>query len=71
MTISNVMKMAEHSLNGQETLCQKEKLLVTSVLKRLADTLKPGLVWERFNSFTNKQKLDITTPTAVEDKKHK
>ena len=30
MTISNVMKMAESSLNGQKTLWEKEKLVVTS-----------------------------------------
>ena len=50
--------MAECSLNGLKTPCEKEKLLVTSnfsfshsVFKRrcTADTGKTGLVWERFN----------------------
>ena len=30
MTVSNLMKMAESYLNGQKTLWEKEKLLVTS-----------------------------------------
>ena len=30
MTISNLMKMAESSLNGLKTLWEKEKLIVTS-----------------------------------------
>ena len=30
MTVSNLMKMAENYLNGQKTLWEKEKLLVTS-----------------------------------------
>ena len=30
MTISNVVKMAESSTDGQKTLWEKEKLLVTS-----------------------------------------
>ena len=48
MAISNLMKMAENSLNGWKKPCEKEKLLVTihfsfshSVLKRLVlQTLK-------------------------------
>ena len=32
MTISDWMKMEENSLNGLKTLCEKEKLLVTSNL---------------------------------------
>ena len=52
------MEMAECSLNGLKTLCEKEKLLVMSsfsfshsVFKRLVlqTRKKPGLVWERVN----------------------
>ena len=44
--------MAESSPNRSKTLWEKEKLLVTSVFKRLVlqTRKKPGLVWERVNS---------------------
>ena len=56
MTISNLMKMAESSPNRLKILWEKEKLLVMSnfsfslrVFQKscTANTLKPGLVWER------------------------
>ena len=59
MTISDSMKIAESSQNLEKTLCEKEKLqflLFTHCLQRTcnAEKEKPGLVWERVNSFPSK-----------------
>ena len=54
------MKMAQSSTKGLETLREKEKLLVNEQFLLFpqcfqktytADTLKPGLVWERVKGF--------------------
>ena len=61
-TISNLMKVTESSPNGKKTLWEKEKLIVRSNFSffqcfqktYIADTYKPGLVWERINAFAKK-----------------
>ena len=63
--------MAECSLNGLKTVCEKEKLLVTSNFQKTctAGTWKPELVWERGKSSQENKISDSSEWKAFADVK--